>query len=178
MNDGENYKTRASVQYAVRDWPDFLDKEQAQVITHLCMLGATEAELAAYFEVSTKAFNSWVTQFRGVAQAVRQGREIADAKVTASLFKSAIGYEHEDVHISNYMGQITETKIIRRYPPNAQSCMFWLKNRRPDLWKEKVDLEHSGRVETKETIDLSTLTQEQRDLLRSVLAGSNDEPSE
>jgi hypothetical protein len=32
----------------------------------------------------------------------------------------------------------------QHYPPDTVACIFWLKNRRPDLWRDKVGLEHTG----------------------------------
>ena len=35
-----------------------------------------------------------------------------------------------------------------RYPPDTTAAIFWLKNRRPDLWRDKHRIEHSGQVAT------------------------------
>lgn len=80
---------------------------------------------------------------------------MADAEVGERLFQRACGYSHPDVHISNYQGAITQTEITKHYAPDTTACIFWLKNRRPDLWRDRM--EHTGRdggpIETREVTD-------------------------
>ncbi len=58
-----------------------------------------------------------------------------------------MGYSHEAVKIfCDKDGNITEAPYTERYPPDTAACIFWLKNRQPDKWKDKQDLEHSGEV--------------------------------
>jgi hypothetical protein len=37
-------------------------------------------------------------------------------------------------------------KRVEHIPPDVIACIFWLKNRRPELWRDKHDVEHSGEV--------------------------------
>ncbi len=74
----------------------------------------------------------------------KKGKEIADAEVAKALYRRALGYEHPDVHITNYQGEITETEIIKYYPPDTAAAFIWLKNR--SGWRDKQEVEHSGGV--------------------------------
>jgi hypothetical protein len=56
-----------------------------------------------------------------------------------------MGYSHPDVHVSNYQGEITVTPLVKHYAPDPVACIFWLKNRRPDLWRDKVDHSLTGK---------------------------------
>ena len=60
------------------------------------------------------------------------------------LYKRALGYEHPEVHVSNYQGEITLTPLTKHYPPDTQAASLWLRNRQPKKWRDKQDLEHSG----------------------------------
>ena len=73
---------------------------------------------------------------------LKSGKEIADATVASKLYHRAIGYDHDDVHIYNCKGEVTLTPIKKHYPPDTVACIFWLKNRRPAQWREKI--EHTG----------------------------------
>ncbi len=35
---------------------------------------------------------------------------------------------------------------IKHYPPDTTACIFWLKNRQRDKWRDRLDHEHSGEV--------------------------------
>ena len=61
-----------------------------------------------------------------------------------SLFRRALGYDHDDVVVTSYQGDITLTPVVRHYQPDTTACIFWLKNRRPQDWRDAQQLEHSG----------------------------------
>lgn len=103
----------------------------------LCRLGATDKELADFFGVAESTLSKWKLDFPDFSEALKAGKVAADANVADSLYRRAFGYSHPDVHISNYKGDVTITPITKHYPPETVACIFWLKNRRPDLWREK-----------------------------------------
>jgi hypothetical protein len=118
--------------------------EYADLAYKYCLLGATDKELATFFDVKDRTINNWKKSHPDFFQSIKRGREVADATVADRLFKRATGYEHPDVHISNYMGDITATDIIKHYPPDTTACIFWLKNRQKDKWRDKKDHEVMG----------------------------------
>ena len=67
--------------------------------------------------------------------------------MVASLYHRANGYSHPDVDIKVIDGEIVQTELIKYYPPDATSAIFWLKNRQPKKWRDKQETEHSGRIE-------------------------------
>ncbi len=69
---------------------------------------------------------------------------IADATVAEKLFKRATGYEHLAVKISaNPNGDEHVTEYVERYPPDTTACIFWLKNRQRDKWRDRQDIEQN-----------------------------------
>jgi len=127
-------------------------KEYAEQAYRLCLLGATNEFLAESFGVTLSTIGKWLSEKEEFSDAVKNGREVADAKVGEALFQRATGYEHPDTHISNYQGDITETPITKHYPPDPVSMIFWLKNRRPDLWRDKSQVDHGVTDELADTI--------------------------
>ena len=110
----------------------------------LAALGATDIEIADFFEVTERTLNRWKNESDEFCQSLKVGKTVADDRVERSLFARANGYEHEDVDIRVVDHVIVQTKLRKYYPPDTTACIFWLKNRRPDLWRDKVDLQHSG----------------------------------
>ena len=107
---------------------------------HLALLGATNADLARAFGVTEKTIKIWQKSHPAFGAALRRGKFIADAKVAKSLYQRALGYEHEAVKIfCNKDGEVTEVPYIERYPPDTTACIFWLKNRRKDLWRDRME---------------------------------------
>mgnify|MGYP000255228227 CR=1 FL=1 len=119
--------------------PSRYKAEFAEQAAKLCRLGATDKELAEFFGVTEKTINNWKGAHPEFLQSLKAGKQMADAEVADKLFQRAIGYSHPDTHISNYQGLITVTPITKHYPPDPTSMIFWLKNRRPDLWRDKPE---------------------------------------
>jgi hypothetical protein len=114
----------------------------------LCALGATDIELADFFEVNVATLYRWKNEHQEFCEALKVSKEIADDRVERSLFSRANGYEHDEVDIRVVDHVIVQTPIRKFYPPDTTACIFWLKNRRPDLWRDKIEQEtkHSGNV--------------------------------
>lgn len=111
--------------------------EFARLAEKYCRLGATDAELADLFEVDVRTLYRWKAEHEPFCQALKLGKDSCDNRVERSLFERATGYSHPDCHISNFQGAITVTPIVKHYPPDSTACIFWLKNRRPEQWREK-----------------------------------------
>lgn len=102
----------------------------------LCkFLGATNAELAAFFGVTERCILKWMDEKPDFKEAVNAGKMLPDAEVAESLYWSAKGYEREEMDIKVVNGVIVETPYTRHYPPNPTSLIFYLCNRRKDLYR-------------------------------------------
>lgn len=112
----------------------------ARQAEQFCLLGATDKQLADFFQVSLSTLNLWKIKHKEFSDALKDAKEVADRCVERSLYQRAMGYSHPDVHISNYQGAVTVTPITKHYPPDATSCIFWLKNRQPALWRDRHEL--------------------------------------
>jgi len=111
----------------------------------LALLGATDKEMADFFEISVATFYNYLNQYPKFLDAIKKGKEDADATVAESLYKRANGYSHKDVDIrvvsdGQGMGSsIVETPIVKHYPPDTTAAIFWLKNRQRAKWRDKVE---------------------------------------
>lgn len=116
--------------------------EFATQAAKLCELGATDAQLADFFEVAVSTVNLWKVQHKEFSESIKVPKAMADERVEQSLFRRAMGYEHDEVDIRVIDKKIIETPIRKYYPPDSVAMIFWLKNRKPAEWREKV--EHTG----------------------------------
>lgn len=107
----------------------------------LALLGATDKDLADFFEVCESTINNWKLEYPEFLESIKKGKDEADATVASKLFHRACGYKHKDVHISNYKGEITITDLDKHYPPDTTAAIFWLKNRQPEKWRDKQEVD-------------------------------------
>lgn len=111
------------------------DKQAAK----LCRLGATDRDIADFFEVSEATLNNWKLKHPAFLESLKRSKEEADALVEQSLFRRAMGYTHPAVKFFQAGGEIIRQDYVEHYPPDATSMIFWLKNRQPDKWRDKRD---------------------------------------
>lgn len=111
----------------------------AQLAGKLALLGATDADLAKHFNVSINVIDSWKKAQPKFMGALNVGRDEADAKVADALWHRALGYSHKDTYITQYQGRIITKEIIKHYPPDPASCIFWLKNRQFEKWRDRIE---------------------------------------
>lgn len=115
--------------------------EQAE---KLCKLGATDMEIADFFEVDVRTLYRWKAENDTFCQALKAGKEEADDRVERSLYARANGYEHDEVDIRVVANAIVQTPIRKHYPPDTTAAIFWLKNRRAAEWRELKAMEVTG----------------------------------
>ena len=124
--------------------PSKFDERMVGEGRKLASYGATDEEMAAFWGVTVKTFYNWQKEHPGFLHALKEGKEKPDAQVERSLFERATGYTHDAVKILQYEGQPVIVPYTERYPPDSTSMIFWLKNRRPDRWRDKSEVEVTG----------------------------------
>lgn len=119
---------------------DYRDEFAAQA-EKLCALGATDIELADFFDVDVRTVYRWKHAHDEFCQALKGGKEIADERVERSLYQRAIGYEQDEVKI--FMPGGAEEPVYAPFrakvAPDTTAAIFWLKNRRGGEWRDKID---------------------------------------
>lgn len=126
---------------AKRGRPSSYRDEYAEQAYKLCLLGATDREMANFFSVSEQTLNAWKTAHEKFLESITRGKEAADANVASRLYERAMGYSHPEVHVSNYQGEVTLTPLTKHYPPDTQAASLWLRNRQPAKWRDRREME-------------------------------------
>lgn len=124
--------------------------EYAEQARKLCLLGATDYELADFFRVDTRTIYRWKNTYEDFCQAAVVGKEKCDDRVERSLYNRSVGYNYESEKVFNYQGEIVRASVVEHVPPDTGAAMNWLKNRRPGEWRDKIDHVHgvTGEVAT------------------------------
>lgn len=112
-------------------------------IKKLYLAGWTDEQVCDFIGISVKALHKW-KKSDDFGSILKDWKKDADQRVERSLYERATGYEHKSEKIFQFNGQIIRAETIERYPPDPTSMIFWLKNRNPIAWRDKIDHEHSG----------------------------------
>lgn len=122
----------------------------------LTLLGLTDEEIAGVFDVATSTLYLWKQKYPEFSEALRRGKEEADAEVAASLYHRARGYSHPETHVAVFQGQVIQTELVKHYPPDTGAALLWLKNRQSKNWKDKVEVKQDVNLNvfpSKEALD-------------------------
>ncbi len=149
-----------------------------QIAYGLALLGATDEDLAAALGVDIESINRWKRKDAKFKKALKDGKGKADAQVAKSLFSRAKGYSHPDTRITVVRSkkgkrvQVVATPTVKYYPPDTTACIFWLKNRQRALWRDVTKHEVGGPdgapIPVEHSLDLSSLTNEELDMVESL----------
>jgi hypothetical protein len=128
--------------------PTDYDPQYAVMVFKLCLLGATEKEIAAIFEVDVSTIANWKINHPKFLDAIKNGRKKADAEIADSLYHRALGYEHPSEEVfCNRDGEVTRVPVVKKYAPDPVSAIFWLKNRHSKEWRERQEIEINGKID-------------------------------
>lgn len=103
--------------------------------------------------IVSSTFYQWQTRFPELTEALKKGKAPVDTQVENALLKRALGYSYTETitdfelidtgTVDDDGKPIMEKKIKnvrsvkKEVAPDVGAAAFWLKNRRPDRWREK-----------------------------------------
>lgn len=135
--------------------PSLYRPEYAVQGRKLALLGATDEELASFFEVSPATIDNWKATQPEFLGSLKDGKASADADIADRLHQRAMGFEFDKAvpikvkEVTYKDGKrVKETERVEVVtvhevvPPDTTACIFWLKNRKSAQWRDKVEHEH------------------------------------
>lgn len=134
-----------------RDYLSKFKEHHVRTAFYLALLGLTEEQMATVFDVSVGTLQTWKHKHPTFLDAVRRGKEQADAQVVYSLYQSAIGYEHDeekifmtrekefgpDGKVVKERGKVVRVPTRKKYPPDVRAAIKWLEVRQATVWSAK-----------------------------------------
>jgi hypothetical protein len=121
-------------------------EEYADQAFKLCLLGATDEELAGFFAVVVATIYNWKNEHPAFLEATVAGKIKADAEVAHSLYRSATGHEMTAEKVVKNGDKFEAIRYKRFIPGDPNAAYKWLLNRRRQDWSEKTAIEHSGEL--------------------------------
>lgn len=97
--------------------------------------GLTDEQIAKNIGIATSTFYNWEKKSIEFLEALKKGKEVVDFEVENALLKRALGYEYVE---ETYEYDILTKKVKKYVAPDTTAQIFWLKNRKPNKWRDKV----------------------------------------
>jgi hypothetical protein len=103
--------------------------------------GWIDKEVAELWKVAEPTLRIWRIKYPEFAEACKMGKDIPDDRVEASLYQRAVGYDRYAEKVSfDKDGNTLRATVLEHIPPDPKAAMNWLKNRRPDKWKDRREV--------------------------------------
>ena len=90
----------------------WLKKENLLLLEGWARDGLTDEQIAKNIGIGERTLYEWKEKYPQISQSLKKGKEVVDYEVENALLSSALG-------------------------GNTTAQIFWLKNRRPDKWRDK-----------------------------------------
>ncbi len=124
--------------------------------------GLTDEQIAQNMGITAKTLYEWKKKYSEICESLKRGKEVIDRQVENALLKRALGYRYDEVTIEDGV----ETKrVTKEVIPDTTAQIFWLKNRKPEDWRDKKDVDLSGGVNVNNPFEGLT-TEELKKLVR------------
>ncbi len=120
--------------------PTKFKEEYKNQVRKMAEFGLIDSQMSIVLGVTEQTFNNWKKSHPQFFESLKAGRDISDDNVEKSLYKKCMGYSHKDTKFATYEGKITDSKeYIKHYPPSDMAMIYWLNNRRPEKWRQRID---------------------------------------
>ncbi len=92
----------------------WLEKDSLTLLEGWARDGLTDEQIAGKMGIAPKTLYDWKNKYGEICKALKSGKEVVDYEVENALLLEALG-------------------------GNVTAIIFWLKNRRPDKWRDKPE---------------------------------------
>ena len=100
--------------------------------------GLTDKQIAENIGVAYSTFRDWIKRFPALSAPLKRGKEVIDRQVENALLKRALGYEYvETTKELTDLGLTVTKQVTKQVAPDTTAQIFWLKNRKPENWRNK-----------------------------------------
>ena len=135
--------------------------------------GLTDEQIARNCGIKAATLYEWKKQYPEISEALKKGKEVVDLEVENALLKRALGYRYTEITREPERDPVTgeirltiKKQVEKEVAPDTTAQIFWLKNRRPDLWRDRKDVKMDAEVKRDNPFEGLT-TEELKKLIRN-----------
>lgn len=112
--------------------------------------GLTDEQIASNMNIHVSTLYSYQNKYSEISESLKKGKEVVDYEVENALLKRAMGYEYVETTRETKWNPSTEQfelveskKVTKHVIPDTTAQIYWLKNRKPKQWRDKVDVDNT-----------------------------------
>lgn len=128
---------------------DWLTPEGLTKIKGWAMDGLTDEEIAQKIGITRKTLYEWMNKYGDISDAVKRNKDVADRLVEQALYNKALGrckvtetVKERRLNVKTGEYELVVVKeTVKGVPPDVTAQIFWLKNRKPDTWRDKREVD-------------------------------------
>ena len=130
---------------------DWLTDKGLTLLQGWARQGLSNEQISNNIGIHESTFYRWQSMYSDIREAIKKGKEVVDFEVENALLKRALGYEKEKTRTylkDDGTGQKTKhVEVTKEHvPPDPTAMIFWLKNRKPNEWNDKQNINHTGNI--------------------------------
>jgi len=121
---------------------------------HMSWKGFSNAQMAEAFGIDEHTFYRWLEVHPTFRRSVENGRDEVDVRITKSMARKAMGQVvTKERFVYDKHGDL-EQKVVERVelPISETAGIFWLKNRQPDRWRDKQEVQLDIRMQMRRAL--------------------------
>ena len=157
-----------NISVAKGKYQKWLEPEGLTLLTGWARNGLTDEQIAHNIGINKTTLYDWIKKYPDISNSLKKGKEVVDIEVENALLKKAIGYNAEvnktfkikEVYYDKKNRRCEKEKLVTavdevHIPADTIAQIFWLKNRRPDKWRDKVQEDNSNASDSVININIS-----------------------
>ena len=133
---------------------EWLQPEKLLLLEDWARQGLFDAQIAKNMGIGEATLYRYKANHPEIKEALRKGKEVVDIEVENAMLKRALGYtitiNEQKVDKDGYVHDLKRDLHI---PGDVTAQIFWLKNRRRQQWRDKVEVEKGESVQKIEIIN-------------------------
>ena len=127
----------------------WITNDGLQLLAGWARSGLKDEQIAHNIGISRETLYQWKRKYSDIADTLKNNKEIADIAVENALYKRAIGYSYTETTKED--DKVTKT-VEKEVVPDTTAQIFWLKNRQPERWRDKQEVQNTGNMDFNVTI--------------------------
>ena len=137
---------------------DWLTDKGLTLLQGWARQGLSNEQISNNIGIHASTFYRWQSMYSDIREAIKKGKAVVDFEVENALLKRALGYEKEKTRTylkDDGTGQKTKhVEVTKEHvPPDPTAMIFWLKNRKPNEWNERHNINHTGNIKYTNNFD-------------------------
>ena len=129
----------------------WLEPENLILLQGWARNGLTDEQIAKNMGISRSTLAEWKKKYSDISDTLKKGKDVVDIEVENALLKKALGYSYKEttkeLSIDKETGEsklVVTKEVTKHIAPDTTAGIFWLKNRRPDEWRDRVQEDNNA----------------------------------